>query len=188
MYINKIPHFIPDSKAIQNPVPRGVRVRFPPPAPSFLAGSDKPTARWQASASADCMGSNGPHSAVRNDNHRVLSCWPLATPSGVRPTPQTNAAKHLLLARSARLALLRPHLILGRVVGLSGKTAWKRHAAQAAVPSSCEKSACCRLAYWLTALSAQLAQCVTLSLPHDSRFALGFCPLCAEAVASAISH
>ena len=59
-----------------------------------------------------CIGSNGPQAAARNDNHRILSCWPLATPSGVRPSPQINAAKRLLLTRSARLALLRPQLIL----------------------------------------------------------------------------
>ena len=65
------------TRGIRNPVPQGVWVRFLPPAPSMLAGSNKPTAQGaRACVSGSLGGRTIPRSAPRNDNRTALSCWP----------------------------------------------------------------------------------------------------------------
>ncbi len=48
------------SRPTQNPVPQGVRVRFPPPAPSKLAGSDKPPTRGVGACFSGSLGDARP--------------------------------------------------------------------------------------------------------------------------------
>ena len=97
MYYNELVIYLSDSKAIQNPVPRGVRVRLPPPAPAKIAGSVKSTARGTG---ACISGSPGvARSAAQNDNRTALSCWHFAAHPGC-------SHRHKLTSRSENVPLM----------------------------------------------------------------------------------
>ena len=101
---------IGNPRPTQNAVPRGVSVRFRPPAPSNFAGSDKPIARGLEPASVEHFGLDGPRSAERNDNRRMLSCWHLADhPGGSHRHKSTARSVNSPCNQSTKLGSCRYH-------------------------------------------------------------------------------